>query len=77
MFDPEHSLNNYVSVLNRYFSELVTIPDVVVEYRDIVHINQELKHPSDVCQTAAPEMLELLNALLGRLTEYSRKWISP
>jgi hypothetical protein len=71
-FNPDHSLDNYVSVFNRYFSELLAIPDMVVDYRDVVHINRELKHPSEVCQTAAPEMLRLLDALLGTLTRYSQ-----
>jgi hypothetical protein len=71
-FNPEDSLNNYVSVFNRYFSSLIAIPDLVVEYRDFVHINRELEYPSDVCRNAAPEMLRLLNTLIEKLTEYSR-----
>ncbi len=76
-FNPEHSLNNYVNVFNRFFSGLVAIPDVVVEYRDIVHINQELKRPFDVCHTAAPDMLKLLDSLLDRLSAYSQNWLAP
>ncbi len=71
-FNPEHSLHNYVSIFNRYFSTLVAIPDLVVSYRDMVHINRELQQPPDVCRSAAPEMLRLLNTLLAKLSEYSQ-----
>lgn len=76
-FNPEHSLSNYVNVFNRFFSGPLPIPDVVVEYRDIIHINQELRHTSDVCQTAAPDMLKLLDDLLDRLSIYSQDWRAP
>jgi len=70
IFNREHSLQNYVSIFNRYFSTLLAIPDSVVDYRDFVHINQERQFASDTCETAAPEMLRLLNALLGKLNQY-------
>jgi hypothetical protein len=71
-FDPDGNLDNYISIFNRWFSEVFTIPDIVVQYRNFVHINQELQYPSDTCQIAAPEMLRLLDALLGKLTEYAK-----
>ena len=71
-FDPEHNLDNYVSIFNRWFSTVVTLPDAIVGYRDMVHINQELQQPPDACRNAAPEMLRLLNTLLGKLSEYAR-----
>ncbi len=70
-FNSEHSLENYVSILNRWFSTVFTLPDAVVGYRDMVHINQELKQPPDACRNAAPEMLRLLDTLLGKLSEYA------
>ena len=76
-FNPEHSLKNFVNVFNRFFAGSVPIPDIVVDYRDIVHIKQELNHSSDVCQTAAPDMLKLLDALLDRLSVYSQDWLAP
>jgi hypothetical protein len=71
-FNPEDSLNNYVGVFNRYFSDLGEIPDLVVEYRNIVHLNRELNYPPEVCQTAALNMLALLDVLLQSLSKYSR-----
>lgn len=68
-FDPEGSLDNYISIFNRWFSDFLTIPDIVVGYRDIVHINQELQYPPDICPRAARDMLRLLDNLLGRLTQ--------
>ncbi len=38
-FDPEQSLDNYLSIFNRWFSDVLTVPDIVVDYRDMVHIN--------------------------------------
>jgi hypothetical protein len=70
-FNPDHSLTNYVEIFNRWFSPLFTIPDIVVDYRHFVHINRELEYGPEVCRNAAGEMLRLLNALLGKLGEYS------
>jgi hypothetical protein len=70
-FNPEHSLENYVSVFNRWFSVVLTIPDIVVDYRHMVHINHELKYQPDICQAAAAEMLRLLDLLLGKLVQYA------
>lgn len=69
-FDPEQSLDNYVSIFNRWFSNVFTIPDIVVRYRDLVHFNRELMMPPDSCRIAAPEMLRLLDALLGKLAQF-------
>lgn len=70
-FDPEQSLDNYVSIFNRWFSDVFTIPDIVIGYRDMVHINRELQYAPDVCSRAAREMLRLLDSLLGKLAEFS------
>jgi hypothetical protein len=70
-FNPEQSLGNYVSIFNRYFSTLFAIPDLIAGYRDIIHINRELQHAPNICRSAAPEMLRLLNALLEKLHDYS------
>jgi hypothetical protein len=68
-FDPEQSLDNFVSIFNRWFSDVFTIPDIVVSYRDVVHINRELQHAVDVCPRASREMLRILDTLLGKLAE--------
>jgi hypothetical protein len=68
-FNPDHDLGNYVNVFNRWFSDLLTIPDTIVGYRDMVHINRELKFPSDIRPRAAREMLRSLDTLVGKLAE--------
>jgi hypothetical protein len=68
-FDPEQNLDNYVNIFNRWFSELLTIPDIVVEYRNMVHMNRELKFPPDIRERAARDMVRFLDALLGKLAE--------
>jgi hypothetical protein len=68
-FDPEHGLENYVSIFNKWFSDVLTIPDSIVGYRDMVHINRELQFPPDICPRAAREMLRLLDILVSKLSE--------
>lgn len=68
-FNPDHDLGNYVNIFNRWFSDILTIPDTTVEYRDMVHINRELKFPSDIRSRAAQEMLRSLDMLIGKLEE--------
>jgi hypothetical protein len=69
--NPDHSLDNYVRIFNRYFSTLFPIPDIVVSYRNMVHIGRELRYPSETCHIAAGDMLRLLDTLLGRLAQYA------
>lgn len=68
-FNPDHDLGNYIGIFNRWFSRLLTIPDTIVEYRNIVHINRELKFPIDIRPRAAREMLLSLDMLIGKLQE--------
>jgi hypothetical protein len=68
-FNPDHDLRNYVNIFNRWFSDLLTIPDMIAEYRDMVHINRELKFPSDIRPRAAQEMLRSLDMLIGTLQD--------
>jgi hypothetical protein len=72
-FNPELHLNNYAKVFNLRFPNLPAIPDVIIDYRNMVHINRELKQPEDICRTAAQEMLKFLDALLGSLSEYANE----
>ena len=71
-FDPEQSLANFVNIFNRWFSDVLKIPDIIVDYRDVVHINRELKYPPDFCRNAAQDILRLLDTLLGKLVDYSK-----
>ena len=72
--NPEkQGLSNYVSIFNRWFSGVVVaIPDLIVGYRDMVHMNRELEYPPDVCRSASREMLRLLDTLFGKLEEYAK-----
>jgi len=73
-FNPDHTLENYVGVFNRYFREVVpdvVLPDVVVQYRNLVHINREINSPSGICTSASREILRILDALLGGMAKLS------
>lgn len=73
-FNPDHSLQNYLSIFNRWLNHLtpsVVLPDSVVYYRDLVHINNEINSRPGVCTNASREMLRILDALLGGLSELS------
>jgi hypothetical protein len=69
-FRPDYGLPDFVNTFNRWFSAIHRIPGVVVEYRDLVHINRELQQPVDFCRKAAEDMLVRLDALLGKLRGY-------
>jgi len=71
-FNPDHSLQNYVSIYNRWLSHLtpnVALPDSVVYYRDLVHMNREISSPPGSCAAASRDMLRILDSLLGALAE--------
>lgn len=73
-FDPERGLEDYKNIFNRWFRDSMPnarLPDSVVGYRDLVHVNRELNSPSDVCGRAAREMLRLLDALLEELSAFT------
>lgn len=70
VFDPEQSLDNYVSIFNRWFRDIFAIPDYVVGHRDLVHINRELNSGADACSRASEEILRTLDGLLGQLNEF-------
>ncbi|HXZ40822.1 MAG TPA: hypothetical protein VEG68_08775 [Terriglobales bacterium] len=74
VFDPNHSLQNYVSIFNKWFRDVlpnVVIPDIVVDYRDLVHINRELNSAPEVCTSASRDMLRIVDALLGELGQFA------
>jgi hypothetical protein len=71
-FNPDHSLKNYVSIFNKWLNHMmpsVLLPDSVVNYRDLMHINREIKAQPGVCGGASRETLRILDALLGGLSE--------
>lgn len=74
-FNPDHSLQNYLSIFNRWLNHLtpsVVLPDSVVYYRDLVHINHEINSQPGVCTSASREMLRILDALMGGLSELAQ-----
>ena|SRR5438270_687730 len=70
-FNPEYSLNNYINIFNRWFSNVLTIPGFITDYRDMVHINRELEGPPELCKSAAGDMMKILNTLLGNMKQYA------
>jgi hypothetical protein len=73
-FDPDQSLQNYVNVFNRWFRDVLpnaVIPDFIVGYRDLIHINRELASSQDVCTGASRELLRLLDAVLAELSQFA------
>ena len=73
-FDPNQSLESYVSIFNRWFRDVlpnVILPDFVVDYRDLVHINRELNSPPDICSRASRDMLRILDVLLEELSQFA------
>src|SRR5579862_4472769 len=62
----EESLQHFVNVFNKYFKRAIpnaVLPDFVVDYRDLVHINRELNSPMNICAVASRDMLLRLNSL--------------
>jgi hypothetical protein len=73
-FNPNHSLDNFVSIFNRWFRDVlptVVLPDFVVDYRDLVHINRELNSPDDIFERASRDMLRILDRLLDELNQFA------
>jgi hypothetical protein len=73
-FDPDQSLQHYVNLFNRWFRDVLpnaVIPDFMVGYRDLVHISRELASPPEVCTGASRELLRMLDAVLGELSQFA------
>ncbi len=74
ILEPGGSLQDFVKVFNRYFGDQFPkglLPDVVVAYRDLIHINREISSTPEICQQPARDMLRILDSLLGHLTRVS------
>ncbi|MGO8788461.1 MAG: hypothetical protein ACLQVL_13920 [Terriglobia bacterium] len=74
-FDPEQSLQNYLDIFNKWFRSdfpNLQLPDVLVDYRNLVHFNRELSVPPGECGKAARALLRTLNGLLGELVAFGR-----
>lgn len=74
-FDPEQGLRNYLSIFNKWFGKEfpnLQLPDLIADYRDLVHFNQEVNLPPGECGKAARTLLRTLDALLGELARFGR-----
>jgi hypothetical protein len=72
--DLESSLQYFVNIFNKYFKRPIpnaVIPDFIVGYRDLVHINREMNFPSDICAVASRDMLRRLDSFLKEISEFS------
>ena len=73
-FDPRMSLQNYKEIFNRFFGRAIpgsALPDLIVEYRDTIHINRELAVPHDVCGRASRDLIRILDKLLADLAGFA------
>lgn len=74
-FDPNQSLQNYLEIFNKWFGRdfpTLELPDILVDYRNLVHFNRELSLPPGECSKAALTLLRTLDALIGELAGYGR-----
>jgi hypothetical protein len=74
-FDRDQDLQNYLNIFNKWFGRdfrNLQLPDVLVDYRNLVHFNRELSLPPDECRKAARTLLRTLDALIGELASYGR-----
>ncbi|MGB7621954.1 MAG: hypothetical protein WBN92_06350 [Terriglobia bacterium] len=72
--NPKHGLQGFVNIFNRYFGNVypgVQLPDIVVNYRDLIHFNNEINNVPDICVRGSREMLRILNNLIGELSQSS------
>lgn len=73
-FDPTKGLADYINIFNRWFRDRlpgVELREAHVTYRHLVHLNRELDSPQGICTRAAPEMLRVLDRLLGELSQFA------
>jgi hypothetical protein len=70
-FRPEQDLGNFVNIFNTWFSDLLKIPDLVVAYRNTIHIDRELSFDDEVCPRGARDLIRQLNLLLEAIQLYT------
>ncbi len=72
-FKPEHGLANFINIFNGNFRDVlpgVALPDIVVDYRNLVHFNREINSAPKICVRGSREMLKILDTLLGELSQF-------
>ncbi len=71
----EEGLQTYINIFRRfrrYFAfELPAdlLPQTAVGYRDLIHVHNEISADPDFCRKAAPDMLLILDAVLGEFAK--------
>jgi hypothetical protein len=73
-FDPMLGLEEYKNIFNRWFGDRLPsfrVPDFIIAYRNLVHINRELNSAPDICSKASRSLLLTLNSLLGELSRFA------
>jgi len=73
-FNPDMSLQNYKEIFNKYFGGAIpgsALPDLIVEYRDTIHINRELALPDDTCARASRDLIRILDKILADLAGFA------
>jgi hypothetical protein len=74
-FDPTRSLRYYLGIFNECFRKdfpNLQLSNEVVSYRDLVHINRELRAQPGDCRQGAITLLKTLDTLVGELSNYGR-----
>jgi len=74
-FKPKENLQFYLDKFNKHFGSnfpKLQLPNSLVGYRNLVHINRELNVPPGECRKAAETLLRTLDALLGGLADFGR-----
>jgi hypothetical protein len=73
--DPGESLQTYINIFNRYFGNHFPkglISDIVVTYRDLIHVSREVSTAPGFCSQAAQDLPRILNGLLSHLAEFTQ-----
>jgi hypothetical protein len=73
-FPPKISLQNCKQIFNAYFGGAIPgskLPDLIVDYRNTIHINQELVLPEDISSRASRQSLRILDKLLADLASFA------
>jgi hypothetical protein len=70
--DPGESLQSYLNIFKRYFGSNFPsdmLPPEVARLRDLIHINREISSDPEFCRKAAPDLLLIVDAVLGQFAK--------
>jgi hypothetical protein len=74
-FDTTRGLRYYLGIFDECFRKdfpNLELSNELVSYRDLVHINRELRAQPGECRRGAVTLLRFLDALIGELSAYGR-----